>query len=300
MAAKGLNAEPSSLGCVAIIGVGLIGGSLALALKQAGVVDCVIGVDQNRASLYEALDLGVIDEMGEWQDLPRADVIVLATPVDALFSVCQGLHDLSLKDGVVVTDVGSTKGSVLAAMSAAYGEVPAWFVPGHPIAGRERSGVSAAVADLFNRHKVIVTTLPTTDDAALGVVSRMWHATGAMVTFLSIAEHDEVLGATSHLPHVLAYLLVDMLNKDLHNEEIFSYAAGGFRDFTRIASSSPVMWRDICLHNPDVLKKLIATYRSRLVAFEKLLDDSDGERIEALFRAAKTARDNHYQSIAQG
>lgn len=294
------SSDPASLGIVAIVGIGLIGGSLALALKQACVVDSVIGVDQNRASLYEALDLGAIDEIGEWDDLARADLIVLATPVDALFSICRGLHDLTLKDGVVVTDVGSTKGSVLAAMTAAYGEVPSWFVPGHPIAGRERSGIGAAIADLFNKHKVIVTTLPTTDDAALGVVSRMWHATGAMVTFLSIDEHDEVLGATSHLPHVLAYLLVEMLNKDLHNEEIFSYAAGGFRDFTRIASSSPVMWRDICLHNPKVLKKLIANYRSRLVAFEQLLDDGDGERIEALFRSAKTARDNHYQTISEG
>ncbi|MBV7434927.1 prephenate dehydrogenase/arogenate dehydrogenase family protein [Cardiobacteriaceae bacterium TAE3-ERU3] len=290
--------DAASLGIVAVVGIGLIGGSLALALKQAGVVDSVIGVDQNRASLYEALDLGAIDEIGEWDDLARADLIVLATPVDALFSICKGLHDLALKDGVVVTDVGSTKGSVLAAMEAAYGEVPSWFVPGHPIAGRERSGIGAVIADLFNKHKVIVTTLPSTDDAALGVVSRMWHATGAMVTFLSIDEHDEVLGATSHLPHVLAYLLVEMLNKDLHNEEIFSYAAGGFRDFTRIASSSPVMWRDICLHNPKVLKKLIANYRSRLVAFEQLLDDADGERIEALFRSAKTARDNHYQIIS--
>ncbi|UJF24622.1 prephenate dehydrogenase/arogenate dehydrogenase family protein [Suttonella sp. R2A3] len=287
--------EQASLGTVAIVGVGLIGGSLALALKKAAVVDAVIGVDQSRGALHQALDLGVIDEIGEWSDLTRADVIVLATPVDALFSVCQGLHDLDLRAGVVVTDVGSTKGSVLAAMREAYGEVPAWFVPGHPIAGRERSGVGAAAADLFHQHKVIVTTLPETDDAALGVVSRMWHATGALVSFLSIDDHDEVLGATSHLPHVLAYLLVDMLKKDLHHEEIFSYAAGGFRDFTRIASSSPVMWRDVCLHNPEVLKRLIANYRSRLVAFEQLLDDGDGERIEALFLAAKRARDAHYQ-----
>lgn len=290
----------ASLGVIAIIGVGLIGGSLALALRRAGVVERIIGIDPDRAALHEALDLGVIDQIGTWDGLAQADVIVLATPVDALFAVCRALRDVALKDSVVVSDVGSTKGSVLAAMSEAYGRVPSWFVPAHPIAGRECSGVGAALADLFQQHKVIVTTLPDTDDAALGVVSRMWHATGAMVSFLSIEEHDEILGATSHLPHVLAYLLVDMLNNDLHNQEIFSYAAGGFRDFTRIASSSPVMWRDICLHNPVVLKKLIANYRSRLVAFEQLLDEGDGERIEALFRAAKSARDEYYQMMAGG
>lgn len=285
----------ASLGVVAIVGVGLIGGSLALALKAAGVVDRIIGVDAVRSNLYQALELGVIDALGEMESLAQADVIVLATPVDALFAVCRQLKAVSLKAGAVVTDVGSTKSSVLEAMAQAYGEVPSWFVPAHPIAGREKSGVEAADGALFVRHKVIITTLAQTDDAALGVVSRLWHAAGAVVSYLSIADHDEVLGATSHLPHVLAFLLVDMLNQDLHHDEIFTYAAGGFRDFTRIASSSPIMWRDVCVHNAVVLQDLLAQYRQRLQAFEQLLSLGEAAEIETIFTRAKLARDVHYQ-----
>ena len=215
--------------------------------------------------------------------------------MDALFAVCAQLAQLPLKENVVMSDVGSTKGSVLAAVRAAFGDVPPWFVPAHPIAGREKSGVRAAEVDLFARHKVILTTLADTDNRALGIISRMWHAAGALTSYMSIEDHDEILGATSHLPHVLAYLLVDMLDQDLHHEEIFSYAAGGFRDFTRIASSSPVMWRDVCVHNADVLKDLLAQYRARIERFEALLQDGDGAAIETIFARAKAARDSHYQ-----
>lgn len=288
-------ADPITLDTLAIVGVGLIGGSLAKALKQAQAVRHIIGVDASKASLYQALELGVIDEVGEFADLERAEVIILATPVDALFEVCSRLSALNLRDDVVVSDVGSTKSSVLTAMRQAFGDVPSWFVPAHPIAGREKSGVGAADASLFQRHKLIITTLEQTSDEALGIISRLWHATGAMITYLSIRDHDEVLGATSHLPHVLAYVLVDMLNQDLHHDEIFTYAAGGFKDFTRIASSSPLMWRDVCLHNSDVLRQLLGQYRQRIEAFEALLANADGEAIETLFERAKSARDNHYQ-----
>lgn len=284
----------ASLKTVAFIGIGLIGGSLAMALKAAGAAERIIALDQSKAALAEALALGVIDEAVDWPALQSADVIVLATPVDALFAVCAELARLKLRDDVVLTDVGSTKGSVLAAMRRAFGEVPSYYVPAHPIAGRERSGVRAAEADLFAGRKVILSTLADTEDRALGIVSRMWHAAGAMTTYMSIDEHDEILGATSHLPHVLAYLLVDMLDQDLHHDAIFSYAAGGFRDFTRIASSSPVMWRDVCVHNAAVLRDLLAKYRARITHFEALLAASDSAAIEALFVRAKQARDAHY------
>lgn len=285
----------ASLGTVAFVGMGLIGGSLARALKNADAAQEIIALDASKAALAEALALGVIDAAADWADVARADVIVLSTPVDALFAVCRELAALPLKADVVLTDVGSTKSSVLEAVRQAFGSIPPWFVPGHPIAGRELSGVRASEADLFAGRKVILTTLPDTDARALGVVSRLWHAAGAMTTYMSIADHDEILGATSHLPHVLAYLLVDMLNQDLHHEEIFSYAAGGFRDFTRIASSSPVMWRDVCVHNADVIAALLAQYRARIEAFEALLAAGEGAPIETIFARAKAARDNHYQ-----
>lgn len=284
----------AKLGTVGVVGIGLIGASLAQALKAAHAAERIIARDTSAAALDEARALGVIDAAVDWPELAQADVIVLATPVDAFPAVCRQLARLPLKAEVVVTDVGSTKGSVLEAMRAAFGEVPAWFVPAHPIAGREKSGVAAARAGLFAGRRVILTTLPQTDDRALGVVSRMWHAAGAATTYLSIVEHDRVLGATSHLPHVLAYLLVDMLNRDLHHEEIFHYAAGGFRDFTRIASSSPLMWRAVCLDNATVLRELLARYRRRIAAFEALLSAGDGDGVETLFARAKAARDKHY------
>ncbi len=289
-----MKTEVATLGTVAFIGIGLIGGSLAKALRRVGAARQIIALDRSQAALHNACELGVIDRAGDWSDLAEADVIVLATPVDALYSVCQQLANISLKETAVISDVGSTKGSVLEAVTQAFGHVPANFVPAHPIAGREQSGVQAAQVDLFVHRKVILTTLPETDDRALGVISRMWHAAGAATTFMSIADHDEILGATSHLPHVLAYLLVDMLDQDLHHDEIFTYAAGGFRDFTRIASSSPVMWRDICLHNPQVLRELLAQYRARIKDFERDLARGDGQAIETLFARAKTARDAHY------
>lgn len=285
-----------NLGTVAFIGIGLIGGSLALALRQAQAAERIIALDNDARALAAAQNLGVIDAPAQWADLAAADVIVLATPVDALFAVCEQLAALPLKETVVMTDVGSTKASVLSAVEQAFGTVPPFFVPAHPIAGREKSGVAAADADLFLRRKVILTTLAQTDNRALGVVSRLWHSAGALISQMSVAEHDAILGATSHLPHVLAYLLVDMLDQDLQHEAIFSYAAGGFRDFTRIASSSPVMWRDICLHNPQEIAALLQQYRQRLQQFEQLLAAGDGEAIERIFSRAKAARDAHYLS----
>lgn len=288
----------SNLGKIAIIGLGLIGGSLAKALKKAQMAE-IIAVDFSKSTLAEALAQNVADEAYDWNGdlspLCEADIVVLAVPVGAMGSVCQRLKSLNLKEKVVISDVGSTKTSVLSAFQETWGEIPPFFVPAHPIAGREKSGFAYAEADLFQNHRVILSTLPNTDNYALGTISRMWHATGAMISYLPVEIHDEILGATSHLPHLLAYLLVDMLNQNLHHEDIFSYSAGGFRDFTRIASSSPVMWRDIAVNNHAVLSDLLDIYKQRITELQTLLHNQDEEAIEALFQRAKNARDNHYQ-----
>ncbi len=281
------------LGTVAFIGLGLIGGSLALALR--GQAERIVALDASKAALAEGLALGVIDEA--WDDfkaLAAADIIILATPVQAIFNICERLAAAPLKAEVVISDVGSTKQSVLEAFRRAFGQVPANYVPAHPIAGREKSGVAHARGDIFINHRVILTTLEQTDSRALGIISRLWHGAGALVAYMSVEQHDEILGATSHLPHLLAYLLVDMLDQDLNHEQIFSYAAGGFRDFTRVASSSPVMWRDIALNNSAVLIKLLETYKGRLNQLQELLRRQDGPGLEQIFHRAKQARDNHY------
>lgn len=283
---------------IAFVGIGMIAGSLAKALKKADFVGRVIAYDNSKTALEMAVSEDVIDEAVGFSDIERADIIILATPVQAFYQIINDLARLNLKENVIITDVGSTKGSVIKAFEQAFGNVPDYFIPAHPIAGREKSGVLAAQEDLFKNKRVILTTSHNMNDRALGVISKMWLATGALISYMSVAEHDEILGATSHLPHVLAYLLVDMLDQDLHNDEIFDYAAGGFRDFTRIASSSPVMWRDICMNNVEVIQKLLETYRTRITQFEKLLMNYSGDEIEKIFARAKMARDEHYQKEA--
>ena len=277
---------------LAIIGVGLIGGSLALALKKAKAVGEIWGLGSSNATLQRAKELGAIDKIADYSDLVNADVIILASPVEAMFEICQKLAKLELKKEVIFSDVGSTKQSVLKAFEEAFKVIPPNLVLAHPIAGREKSGVVAATSELFVNHRVILTTLENTDYKALGIISSLWYATGAEVSNMDIKAHDEILGATSHLPHILAYLLVDMLDSDLPHANIFSYAAGGFRDFTRIASSSPIMWRDISLNNAENLKNLLKTYRTRIKHFEELLTKKEAEEIFNIFSRAKSARDS--------
>lgn len=280
---------------IVFIGIGLIGGSWALALKKQGMAGKIMAIDRSMASLHRACELGVIDEAANWRDLSQADVIVLSVPVGAMEEVCRHLADLPLKKNCVITDTGSTKKSVLAAVSAAFGDIPTFFVPGHPVAGRERSGVEAANSDLFAKHRVILTPLEHTDPYALGVISRLWLATGALITYLGAQEHDEILAATSHLPHVLAYLLVDMLALQSKHEAIFDYSAGGFRDFTRVASSNPEMWRDVCLENQDIIINLLINYKKHIDTFIEHLSAGQADEIEKIFTRAKAARDAHYQ-----
>jgi prephenate dehydrogenase len=275
-----------------IIGVGLIGGSLARALRGAGQVGEIIGCGRSRENLEQALALGVIDRYA--QDpaaaVKGADMVFLAVPLGAMRELLATIGP-ALASGALVTDGGSVKGSVVADARAVFGCVPPWFVPGHPIAGTERSGVAASFPELFRQRRVILTPLPETDPKATARVRAMWQTTGAEVTEMTVAHHDEVLAATSHLPHMLAFGLVDALTRMDCSDEIFRYAAGGFRDFTRIASSNPVMWRDICIANRDSLSAMLARLSTEMSDLAASIRDADGERLLEIFTRAKTARD---------
>jgi prephenate dehydrogenase len=193
----------------------------------------------------------------------------------------------------VITDGGSVKGSVVADARAAFGQIPPALVPGHPIAGTERSGVDASYAQLYQGRRVILTPLPETDRAAVDRVSAMWRACGAEVTLMDVAHHDEVLAATSHLPHMLAFGLVDALARMRENDEIFRYAAGGFRDFTRIASSDPVMWRDICIANREPLGAMLGRFGDEMKDLAETIRRGDAAHLLEIFARAKAARDRY-------
>jgi prephenate dehydrogenase len=283
---------------LAIIGVGLIGGSMARALREEGVVQEVVGCGRGKANLDKAVELGVVDHYTHAVEkaVQGADFVVLAVPLGAMQSSFEALQGVLAEDAVV-TDVGSVKGSVVEDARRVFGRVPAFFVPGHPIAGTERSGVEAAFAELFRNRRVILTPLQETDPGALDRVEQAWKLCGAEVTRMSVAHHDEVLAATSHLPHMLAYSLVDSLARLKENDEIFRYAAGGFRDFTRIASSNPTMWRDICLANSQALGQMLQRFADELKDLAALLHAGDSEGLLALFERAKAARDRYVDGI---
>ncbi len=283
---------------LAVIGVGLIGGSLARALRKAGAVEQIIGCGRGRENLEKAVELGVIDsythDIGE--AVRDADMIFLAVPLGAMkdaFAAMKG----KLAEDAVITDGGSCKGSVVEDARAVFGEVPARLVPGHPIAGTERNGVEASFAELYENRRVILTPLDQTDEQALARVRAMWEACGAEVSAMSVAHHDEVLAATSHLPHMLAFGLVDTLARMKENDEIFRYAAGGFRDFTRIASSNPVMWRDICVANGPALSKMLAAFAEEMNDLAQTIAAGDGDHLLEVFSRAKAARDRYVDGL---
>ena len=280
------------IGRLCVIGVGLIGGSLARALRETGQVGEIVGCSRDPAHLQRAVDLGVIDrfDTDAASAVRGADMVFVSVPLGAMAGVFAAIKD-SLADDAAVTDGGSAKASVVADVTRAVGHVPGWFVPGHPIAGTERSGVEASFADLYRDRRVILTPLPETSREAVVRVRAMWEAAGAHVNEMEVAHHDEVLAATSHLPHVLAFALVESLARMSEQREIFEYAAGGFRDFTRIASSDPVMWRDICLANGEAILAMIERYRQDVAVLENAIREQDGERLLTIFRDAKAARD---------
>jgi prephenate dehydrogenase len=277
---------------LAIIGVGLIGASLALALKKSAGVGHVVGCGRNQANLLKGMELGVIDSYTTSisEAAKGADIVVVATPLGAMKMAFDQIAD-SITDQTIVTDAGSTKGSVIEAAKDAFGDRIRQFVPGHPIAGAEKSGVEAGLASLFENRRVILTPIESTSPAAVKIIEQMWVQCGASVEFLNVEHHDKVLAATSHLPHMLAYSLVNYLSNLNDHDEIFKYAAGGFRDFTRIASSDPVMWRDVCISNGAALEKFIEGYKQELDEVSKAIRNQDSERLLELFSSAKSDRD---------
>ena len=281
---------------LAVIGLGLIGGSFARALRAAGAVSEVVACGRNPDALARAIELGVADRVTtDPADAVRdVDVVVLGVPLSAMRDLMVKIAP-ALPAHAIVTDVGSTKQSVIADAAASLGEALPRFVPGHPIAGTERSGVEASFAELFQERRVILTPTEQTDAAAVETIAALWRKAGAEVTQMTAAHHDRVLALTSHLPHVLAFALVDRLSQMQEQDEIFAYAAGGFRDFTRIASSDPVVWRDICLNNRSALLDALQAYRDELDELTQALRNQDAAALEALFARAKKARDDHYE-----
>jgi len=280
------------IGRLTIIGVGLIGGSLALALRQAGACREVVGCSRNAEHLQRAVELGVIDryELDPARAVEGADLVLVAVPLGAMRLVFEAMRP-GLVPNTVVTDVGSAKASVVADARAAWGELPPGFVPGHPIAGTEKSGVEAAFPTLYQGRRVIITPLESSSAEAVARVKAAWEVAGAVIETMSVEHHDEILAATSHLPHMLAFGLVDSLARMRDNDEIFRYAAGGFRDFTRIASSDPVMWRDICLANRGALLDMMGRYKDDLRLIEAAIEQGDGDALLEIFTRAKAARD---------
>ena len=275
---------------VVIFGVGLIGGSFALGLKAAGAVTHVVGLGRNPANLARALELGVIDEAcTDPAVVAGADLVLLAMPVGQMGTVLGAIAP-HLGTGTVVTDGGSTKQDVVAlAYRKLQGRV-AQFVPGHPIAGAEHSGVAAARADLFRGRKVVLTPLPGNTERSIRRVRAAWRVCGAKLLSMQPAEHDRVFAAVSHLPHLLSYALVDHVARHPNGKQLFEYAAGGFRDFTRIASSHPEMWRDVCIANRESLLQELDGYQRELAEVKKLLHKGDAAGLEKIFARARTAR----------
>jgi prephenate dehydrogenase len=277
---------------LAVIGVGLIGGSFALALKQAKAVSHVVGVGRNPANLKTALERGIIDSIAP--DVAAAargaDLVLVATPVGQYPAVFGSLRDTR----ALITDGGSTKRDAIAAVRKTLGAKISQFVPAHPIAGAEKSGAAAAAADLFEGRRVVLTPLEENSSEDISAVESAWKSCGASVSRMNAEEHDAVLATVSHLPHLLAYALVHEVAGRANSAELFSFAAGGFRDFTRIASSHPEMWRDICVANRDLLLKEMERFSVKLESVRKLLDNP--AELERLFAEARDARDKWIRS----
>ncbi len=277
---------------ICIYGVGLMGGSLALACKKSNPDIEIIGTGRNEAHLKQAQFLGVIDSFST--DLKAAldgvELIVFAMPVGAMEAAFKQVKPF-VNDTMVLTDLGSTKGNVVLLANKIFKTFAKNFVPGHPIAGTEKSGAAAAFAELFQKRRVILTPTVLTEPQAIDRVTALWQGCGAEVIEMPVEHHDEVLAATSHLPHMLAFSLVDTLSKMNDKQEIFKYAAGGFRDFTRIASSSPEMWQDICIANAESLVDVIEKFQADLSVLTSAIQSGDKETIAKIFTRAKEARD---------
>ncbi|QYF94067.1 prephenate dehydrogenase/arogenate dehydrogenase family protein [Massilia sp. PAMC28688] len=275
---------------VVIVGVGLIGGSFARALRQAGAVRMLVGVGRSPQAMARALELGIIDQVASLEEaMQGASLVLIAAPVAQTQSLLSAMLPL-LEPGTIVTDAGSTKGDVAAAARAALGERVGQFVPGHPIAGRETNGPDAAIPDLYQGKKTVLTPLAENSAEDVARVAAAWTACGAVIHTLTPEEHDKVFASVSHLPHLLAYALVNDIANKPHAELLFQYAASGFRDFTRIAGSSPEMWRDITLANRSALLGELDSYLAQLGSLRSALAAGDGAAIESVYATAQRAR----------
>lgn len=289
-----------SLQRLVVIGLGLIGGSFAKGMRESGLFAEVVGFDLDVHSRALAVELGVVDRCTDTleQACQGADVIQIAVPILALERVLEHLAKLDLGHAVL-TDVGSAKGNVVRCAARVFGQMPARFVPGHPIAGSEQSGVTAANTTLFRRHKVILTPSAQTDPQALALVEHLWRTLGADVESMEVKHHDEVLAATSHLPHLLAFGLVDSLARHHENQDIFRYAAGGFRDFTRIAGSDPIMWHDIFLANREAVLNILDVFTADIERLRHALVAEDGHHLLGVFTRARVAREHFSKILAR-
>lgn len=300
MTVTAVQSSAPKIGRLVVVGLGLIGGSFAKGLRERGLCREVVGVDLDAESRRLAVQLGVVDrcESDLASACQGAEIIQLAVPILAMEKVLAQLAALDLGNAVL-TDVGSAKGNVVRAARLAFAGKNVRLVPGHPIAGSEQSGVEAANAELFRRHKVILTPCEHSDEAAMALVEGLWRELGADVESMDVEHHDQVLAATSHLPHLLAFTLVDSLAKRSENLEIFRYAAGGFRDFTRIAGSDPVMWHDIFLANREAVLRTLDTFRDDLDALRDAVDAGDGHQLLGVFTRARVAREHFSKILAR-
>ena len=280
------------IGRLVVVGLGLIGGSFAKGLRESGLCGEVVGVDLDPQSRTLAVELGVVDrcEADLAVACQGADVIQLAVPILAMEKLLAVLAGMDLGQAIL-TDVGSAKGNVVRAARLAFGGMPPRFVPGHPIAGAEKSGVSAARGDLYQGRRVVLTPLPENLPTDVARIRAAWEACGARVSELAPEEHDRVFAAVSHLPHLLAFALVHDLAVRPNSDQLFGFAAGGFRDFTRIASSHPEMWRDICLANRAALLGELDAYMAELLRTRVLLAAGDSAGLETMFASARARRD---------
>ena len=286
---------------VGFIGLGLIGSSLARVMLAENLSRHIVASTRSEKTLQDALELGLIEQgfNNPVDAVQGADLVVLALPVQATEKVLR-LIQPHLADNVILTDVGSTKGSVVAAAKAVFGEhLPAGFVPGHPIAGAEHTGVHAGKVDLFANHKVILTPLPSSAPWAVNKLIQMWESAKAEVICMDVEKHDEVLAYTSHLPHLMAFNLVEQLANREDNLDIFRYAAGGFRDFSRIAASDPQMWHDIFFANKTALLKAVDGFESQLAIIRQLIEQEDSHALMGLLGHAQAARQHFNHMLAK-
>jgi len=275
---------------VAVIGVGLIGGSFSLALKEKNLCGHVVGVGRSAANMKVAMDRGVVDSVAELTPaVVSADLVYVATPGAQFAAVMQAVGR-SLKPGALAMDAGSTKRDVVVAARQGLGARIAQFIPAHPIAGAEKSGAEAASAALFRGRRLVLTPLAENRENDVEAMAALWREIGARVSRMTPDEHDQVFSVVSHLPHLLAYALVHDVSSRPDSAQLFGYAAGGFRDFTRIASSHPEMWRDICVANSDQLLKDLSRFSAQLEKIRAFLEHKDAGSLEKLFTEARAAR----------